>query len=142
MKNPVHRILILPALLIVACTALSQAPVRTEYQFNDDAGNTFSIRGINKLPAPLDTAFLRQCLNASDFLPTKHEPLYRYFYVIKEIKVIKKKSAFELTVMATPKTNDVAVILKTHGNAHYKLKINKRKKDSKGATIEYLFAEI
>lgn len=142
MKHAIYRILILSSLLIVGCTAISQTTSKNDYYFEDNSGNSFSITDISKLPIPLDSIFFRQHLTASSFHPNKNELSDSFFYSIKEIKVVKKKKEFELTVHARPKTNDVVTILKNSGYVHYRLKIDRGQNGSQRVTIEYLFVEI
>ncbi|MCX6319721.1 MAG: hypothetical protein NTW29_20750 [Bacteroidetes bacterium] len=142
MKHSLYRIALLSCLLLVTSSAMAQLAAKADFTFQDTLGNTFSISNVHQLPAPLDTGFFKQYLTAASLQRSKQASSDSFYYTVTEIKMIKKRTIFDLRVHIVPKTMVVEAILKNSGYAHYRLKIGKRKQGRLPVLIEFLFGEI
>ena len=130
----------LVTLLLIICSSWKFQDT-ADFEFDDCYGNFITIKQIDKVPAPLDTAFFQSEIKGTLFDKTQPNSKLRFHYLI-EIKPSKGKSEFEFRVMAIPRTKDIAEILKYQGWSHYLVAIKQSKGRSKIKSVEFLSPEI
>jgi len=126
-------------IVLVLCASWAVQP-DDDFDFDDMSGNFITLKEYRKLPAPLDTTFIKSVIRGSLFNKEEKNGL-RFHYII-ELKGTKQKNEYALRVSAIPRTRDVAEVLKYQGWKNYTMVV----KDVKGQpglkTVKFLSAEI